>query len=62
MNQKTKAFLTQFRDLCQQHDVKFGSLYSVSFYSDDESPSDRIAVEVDDIEDLEEQLARVGKS
>jgi len=58
MNQKTKAFLTQFRDLCQQHDVKFGSLYSVSFYSDDESPNCGIEAEVDDIEDLEEQLAQ----
>ena len=59
MNQPTKAFLTQFRDLCRRHGVDFSAdLNGVSFTSTDESPIYWVEADVESLEDLEAQLAQ----
>jgi len=59
MNQPTKAFLTQFRDLCRRHGVDFAAdLNGVSFTSTDESPIYWVKADVESLEDLEAQLAQ----
>lgn len=58
MNQPTKAFLIQLRDLCRLHGVDFSAdLNGVSFLSEDESPI-CIEADVESLEDLENQLAQ----
>ena len=55
MNQPSKTFLTQFRDLCRLHGVDFfADLNGVSFYS----PNDPCGIdaEVASLKDLEARL------
>ena len=60
MNQPTKAFLIQLRDLCRLHGVDFSADFNgVSFTSADESPIFCIEAEVESLEDLEAQLANL---
>ena len=59
MNQPTKAFLIQLRDLCRLHGVDFSAdLNGVSFTSADESPIYWVEADVESLEDLENQLAK----
>ena len=59
MNQPTKAFLIQLRDLCRRHGVDFSAdLNGVSFTSTDESPIYWVEADVESLEDLEAQLAQ----
>ena len=59
MNEPTKAFLIQLRDLCRLHGVDFSAdLNGVSFISEDESPIFWIEADVESLEDLENQLAK----
>ena len=59
MNQPTKAFLIQLRDLCRRHGVDFSAdLNGVYFNSTDESPIYWVEANLEDLEDLEAQLAQ----
>lgn len=60
MNQPTKAFLIQLRDLCRAHGVDFSAdLNGVYFNSTDESPIYWVQANLEDLEDLEAQLANL---
>ena len=65
MNRPTKTFLIQFRDLCRAHGVDFSAdLNGVYFNSTDESLGDLqgliqgVEANLEDLEDLEAQLAQ----